>query len=329
MQLTPEQKQLGKDNFNEAVGYSRRDWLKGLSAAADVAPGQEAVLRVRYRSRGLGDWTYAFSSSGVAQVRDFQLAMKTDFRRNDFPAGTLSPTGREPAGEGWDLSWRFASLVTGQRIGMDAPNRLNPGPLAARITFFAPVSLLFFIAVMVIVGAIRGQSLHPMHYFLVSTAFFAFHLLLAYLVDHVDIHAAFAISAATSLFLVISYLRLVAGSRFAPDPGGRRAIRVPRPLQLRVLLRGVYGAHRHRGGDRDPVRPDAAHRACPVGGRVRPRWGRVQKGLKTDSHTSNGMAKPSSGMARARSMSSIPMPRARSLAKGGAAVSRRPRSIQT
>lgn len=196
------------------------DLAQGLSAAADLAPGQEAVLRVRYRSRGLGDWTYAFSPSGVAQVRDFQLAMKTDFRRIDFPAGTLSPTARAPFGEGWNLTWRFASLVTGQRIGMDAPNRLNPGPLAARITFFAPVSLLFFIAVMVIVGAIRGQSLHPMHYFLISAAFFAFHLLLAYLVDHVDIHAAFAVSAATSLFLVVSYLRVVAGSRFALAQAG-------------------------------------------------------------------------------------------------------------
>jgi hypothetical protein len=191
------------------------DLAQGLSAGVDLAPGQESVLRVRYRSRGLGDWTYAFTNSGVAQVRDFQLMMKTDFRDIDFPIGTLSPTTRTPSGEGWNLTWRFASLVTGQRIGMDAPNRLNPGPLAARITFFAPVSLLFFITVMVILGAIRGQALHPMHYFFVSAAFFAFHLLLAYLVDHVDIHASFAISAATSLFLVVSYLRLVAGSRFA------------------------------------------------------------------------------------------------------------------
>ena len=196
------------------------DLAQGLSAAADLAPGQEAVLRVRYRSRGLGDWTYAFSASGVAQVRDFQLAMKTDFHDIDFPAGTLSPTARAPLGEGWTLTWRFASLVTGQRIGMDAPNRLNPGPLAARITFFAPVSLLFFITVMVILGAIRGQSLHPMHYFFVSAAFFAFHLLMGYLVDHVDIHAAFAISAVTSLFLVVSYLRLVAGNRFALAQAG-------------------------------------------------------------------------------------------------------------
>ena len=98
---------------------------------------------------------------------------------------------------------------------MDAPNRPNPGPLAARITFFAPVGLLFFVTVMVILGVIRGRSLHPMNYFFLSAAFFAFHLLLAYLVDHLDIHAAFAISAATSVFLVVSYLRIVGGVRFA------------------------------------------------------------------------------------------------------------------
>ena len=32
-----------------------------------------------------------------------------------------------------------------------------------------------------------------MNYFFLSAAFFAFHLLLAYLVDHVDVHAAFAL----------------------------------------------------------------------------------------------------------------------------------------
>jgi hypothetical protein len=40
-------------------------------------------------------------------------------------------------------------------------------------------------------------------------------LLLAYLVDHLDIHAAFLIAAATSLLLVTSYLRIVAGMRVA------------------------------------------------------------------------------------------------------------------
>ena len=39
--------------------------------------------------------------------------------------------------------------------------------------------------------------------------------LLAYLVDHISIHFAFAICSAVSVFLVVSYLRLVVGMRFA------------------------------------------------------------------------------------------------------------------
>lgn len=191
------------------------DLSKGLVVEARPPADRMLAVEVRYRSRGLGEWSYAFAADGVAQVRDFQLEMTTDFQAIDFPAGTLSPTTRQAAGDGMRLVWSFESLVTGQRIGMDAPNRQNPGPLAARITFFAPVGLLFFFTVMVILGTIRGRSLHPMNYFFLAAAFFAFHLLLAYLVDHVDIHAAFAVAAAVSVFLVVSYLRIVGGVRFA------------------------------------------------------------------------------------------------------------------
>ena len=141
--------------------------------------------------------------------------MTTDFAAIDFPAGTLSPSGRAAQRGGWRLTWRFDSLVTGQKIGMDPPDRLNPGPLASRITFFAPVSLLFFMAVMVMLGVVRRRSLHPMNYFFLAAAFFSFHLLLAYLVDHIDVHAAFLVAALTSILLVVSYLRLVAGMRLA------------------------------------------------------------------------------------------------------------------
>jgi inner membrane protein involved in colicin E2 resistance len=68
---------------------------------------------------------------------------------------------------------------------------------------------------MLIITTMRGIDLHPMNYFFLAAAFFSFHLLLAYLVDHVSIHAAFAISAAVSVFLVVSYLRLVVGLQFA------------------------------------------------------------------------------------------------------------------
>jgi inner membrane protein involved in colicin E2 resistance len=103
---------------------------------------------------------------------------------------------------------------------MDLPARLNPGPLAARITYFAPVSLLFFLSVMVILGVIRKQSLHPMNYAFLSAAFFAFHLLLAYLVDHLSVVPSFLIASFTSIVLVVSYLRIVAGPAFAIGQAG-------------------------------------------------------------------------------------------------------------
>ena len=98
---------------------------------------------------------------------------------------------------------------------MVMPEKLQPGPLAGRISFFAPVSLFFFFFLMLIITTMRGIELHPMNYFFLAAAFFSFHLLLAYLVDHVSIHVAFAISAAVSVFLVVSYLRLVVGLHFA------------------------------------------------------------------------------------------------------------------
>ena len=68
---------------------------------------------------------------------------------------------------------------------------------------------------MLIITTVRGIELHPMNYFFLAAAFFSFHLLLAYLADHLSIHAAFVIASAVSVFLVVSYLRLVVGLTFA------------------------------------------------------------------------------------------------------------------
>src|SRR5215216_4959677 len=184
------------------------------TGTAAVKPGETATLRVAYRSQGLNDWRYNFGGD-VAQVRDFRLRMRTDFKAIDFPENTLSPSEKRETDEGWELEWNYKNLVSGFQIGMTMPEKLQPGPLAGRISFFAPVSLFFFFFLMFIITTMRGIELHPMNYFFLAAAFFAFHLLLAYLVDHVSIHTAFAISALVSVFLVVSYLRLVVGIGFA------------------------------------------------------------------------------------------------------------------
>ena len=198
---------------NGAPATRGGDLTKEVETTAVVAPNAMLTIEVAYRSRGLDDWRYGLAKNGMADVRDFELTVVTNVANVDFPAGTMSPTARAASGNGWALTWQFRNLVTGQSIGVDLPERLNPGPLAARITFFAPVSLLFFLAVMVVLDVLSGDSLHPMNYVFISAAFFSFHLLLAYLVDQVSVHVAFVAAAAVSVGLVASYLRAVDGLR--------------------------------------------------------------------------------------------------------------------
>jgi inner membrane protein involved in colicin E2 resistance len=184
-----------------------------------VPAGKTVVLHASYRSQGLDTWRYNFGD-GVSQIRNLTLNVHTDFKDLDFPENTLSPTTKRETAKGWDLDWNYTNLVSGYAIGIAMPQKLQPGPLAGQISFFAPVSLFFFFFLMFIITTLRGIDLHPMNYFFLAAAFFAFHLLLAYLVDHVSIHIAFVICSLVSIFLVVSYLRLVVGLRFAALEAG-------------------------------------------------------------------------------------------------------------
>jgi hypothetical protein len=186
----------------------------GVSVSALVEPAKTAAFRMVYRSQGLEYWRYN-PGDDVTQTRDFELRMKTNFKEIDFPLSTLAPTEKREDAAGWELIWKYRNLISGFQIGMTMPEKLQPGPLAGEISRFAPVSLLLFFFVMFILTTLRNIDLHPMNYFFLAAAFFAFHLLLAYLVDHISIQLAFLLCSVVSVGLVVSYLRLVAGPRFA------------------------------------------------------------------------------------------------------------------
>ena len=185
-----------------------------VNGVVNLAPSEAVEIEVGYRSQGLDSWRYQFGS-GVGEVKNFQLSMDTNFRAIDFPADGLAPGKKEKTDSGWRLTWDYKHLVSGANIGMVMPQKLQPGPLAGEIAYFAPMSLLFFIVVMLVIGVMKQIDIHPMHFAFISAAFFAFHLLLAYLADQLEFIWAFGLSAAVSVFLVVSYLRLIFGNRFA------------------------------------------------------------------------------------------------------------------
>ncbi len=185
-----------------------------LTEQLTIAPSEEKTVRIAYRSHGMNNWWYEFGS-GVSKIKNFNLTMLTNFDKINFPDNSISPTEKVKTDDGWSLKWNYGSLISGIQIGMEMPQKLNPGPWVGRLTFFAPVSLFLFLFLLLIITTIRGINIHPMNYFFIASSFFAFHLLLAYLIDHINIHLAFAISSVVSIGLVISYMRLVAGIKFA------------------------------------------------------------------------------------------------------------------
>lgn len=185
-----------------------------LTHALLLQPGQRQSVRISYRSQGLDEWRYSFGNH-VNQVENFALTASTDFDAIDFPQQTISPTHEERTADGWQLKWQYEHLLTGADLGVAMPHRLNPGPWVSQVCLAAPVSLLLFFFLLFIFTTVREIRVHPMNYFFIGAAFFSFHLLLAYLVDHISIHAAFLIGSLVSVFLVVSYMRLVVGPRFA------------------------------------------------------------------------------------------------------------------
>jgi hypothetical protein len=181
-------------------------------AELDIPAGRTATLQTGYRTYGLDEWRYVPSPDGVGVIDDFTLTMVTDFEEVDFPGDAVSPTAKAAHDDGWTLTWSYDSLVSGRPIALAMPSPLNPGPVAARISVFAPVALLFYFASLLLLTATQDVRVHPMNYAFLAAGFFAFHLLFAYLVDRIDINVAFAISSVVSVALCFGYSRMVLGA---------------------------------------------------------------------------------------------------------------------
>ncbi len=190
------------------------DTREGMDEIIELEPGRTVDFHLRYQTRGLDTWEYRMAEE-TGRVRNFFLTATTGFDDVDFTPASLSPMEKTlTPDKGMTLIWKASDLITNGNIGIIIPQRLNPGPLTTRITYFAPVCLLFFFILITTIGIMYKINIHPMHYLFVTAGFFAFHLLLSYLAGHVWIHAAFLGSALISVGLVTFYLSAALGPCF-------------------------------------------------------------------------------------------------------------------
>jgi len=204
-------------NGEDHGGLSPDDGV--LSVNVPVAPGDIVTIDAGYRSRGMDEWSY-LPSTEVSSLSNFRVAMTTDFHDIDFPAYVMSPSNKVETTDGWELEWAFDQVVTNHNVGMVMPQRIQPGPLAAEITFSAPISLFFFVLLIEALALLRGIRIHPINYAFLSGAFFAFHLVFGYTADHLPVEQAFALASVVSVVLVVNYLRLVVSPSFAVFQAG-------------------------------------------------------------------------------------------------------------
>jgi hypothetical protein len=199
----------------DGVDFTRELEANGPSRGRDVEikPGQTLALHVHYKTRGMDVFSYDPENS--TSLTHFNFKLTTDFDAIDYPQNATSPTHKERVGPGWALDWSFAQVLSGKPMGVVTPQHIQPGVLAADLSYSAPISLLLFFLVLLALGAVRGLDIHPINYFAIAAAFFAFQLLFAYSVDHLSLWLAFTLSSAASVILVTTYLRLVVSTRFA------------------------------------------------------------------------------------------------------------------
>jgi inner membrane protein len=186
-----------------------------LSHTLPVQPGQVVTFKVHYRTRGRDRWHYQPTREGMASLKDFSLKVTTDFKDIDYPETSTSPSTKRPVSGGWALNWDFKQVLTGNTMGVVMPARIQPGTLASVLAFSAPISLGLFFLFLFVFSVLRKLDIHPINYMAIAAAFFSFHLLFAYSVDHLPLALAFTLASLISIAMVVSYLRLVVSSRFA------------------------------------------------------------------------------------------------------------------
>ena len=103
-----------------------------------LAPGAETPLAVTYAATGINQWTYSLKDA--KRVKNLSLAMTTNFREINIPPGAESPSSRTFNGDAATLRWDYTDVIGANAIAMDMPAVTNPGYVAGRMTFFAPVS---------------------------------------------------------------------------------------------------------------------------------------------------------------------------------------------
>ena len=185
----------GKD-YAGALDAERRQRHRARSRSSRA---DEVKIELGYKSRGLDSLALPPDPERRAAAR-LRAQHAHALPRHRLPGADAFAL--EPQGHGGRLGAALA--LRADRVGLrhrHARRRSASSRASSRraLAFSAPISLLFYFLVLFVLATLRGIDIHPINYFFLAGAFFAFHLLFAYSVDHLTVETAFALCSVVSI----------------------------------------------------------------------------------------------------------------------------------
>ena len=151
------------ESLDNAIGY-------GFHRIIPLESGSSKTIEIQYRTRGIESWQYNLDAEN-GKVSGLDINLVTNFSDVDYVVGSLSPMKAVPTDSGLNINWSASELITNQNIGITLPQKLNPGPLAARMSFFAPICLLFFFVLITAICVTKKISIHSHALFICKCRF--------------------------------------------------------------------------------------------------------------------------------------------------------------
>jgi hypothetical protein len=152
---------------------------------------------------------------------------------------TRFPTTKSETPAGWDLTWRYTDLISGFQIGITMPEKLQPGRWPAKSAISG--RFRYSCSSSSCSSSRRCDRTAPMNYFFLAAAFFLVPPAAGLSGGPHRIHIAFLICSVVSVFLVVSYLRLAVGPRFALIEAGGVQFAYLVPFSYAFIWQGYTG----------------------------------------------------------------------------------------
>ncbi|MCB1158435.1 MAG: hypothetical protein H7A25_00625 [Leptospiraceae bacterium] len=183
----------------------------GISWSKEMQAGEEATFLIKYKAQGTGYFSYTLGNV-QKEIKNLLINIQTDFEDYIIPERAMVPTRQASDGKISKIEWSSKNLITGQSVALKFQLSDDYGSIAAKLYFYAPLSLFLFLFLILLVTVAREIKLHPMHYLFIIVSFFIFYLLGSYMISYIGVIQGIIASLAVSTGILLYYIYLIGKS---------------------------------------------------------------------------------------------------------------------